>query len=115
MTGYSEKLKKALTNCKTPQQVHDAVGKAVMEYAGENWERSKSAHKNSRRACYFSMEFLVGRAVYNNILCLGLYEETEKVLKETGRSIECLEEIEDERDALVRQITSGAVDEERHG
>ena len=95
MTGYKEELKRALSNCTTPQQVHDAVGKTVMEYAKNNWEKSKSAHKNSRRACYFSMEFLVGRAVYNNILCLGLYDETEQVLTETGRSISCLEEIED--------------------
>ena len=66
-----------------------------MEYAKENWEKSRKAHKNSRRACYFSMEFLVGRAVYNNLLWLGIYDETANALKEMGRNISELEEIED--------------------
>ena len=41
------------------------------------------------------MEFLVGRAIFNNLLCLGLYEDTEAVLNEMGRSLSELEEIED--------------------
>ncbi len=95
MNNYKENLKEALKNCTTPQEVHTAIGNAVMNYTKENWTKSKDAHKNSRRACYFSMEFLVGRAVYNNLLCLGLYDETEAVLNEMGRSLSELEEIED--------------------
>lgn len=41
------------------------------------------------------MEFLVGRAVFNNLLCLGIYDETEAVLNEMGKSLSELEEIED--------------------
>lgn len=95
MEQYKEKLRSALLGCTTPQEIHNALGNAVMEYASENWKKSKSAHHNSRRACYFSMEFLVGRAVFNNLLCLGIYDETEAVLNEMGRSLSELEEIED--------------------
>ncbi len=95
MADYKENLKKALAGCTTPQQIHEAVSNTAMEYAGENWEKSRKAHINSRRACYFSMEFLVGRAVYNNLLCLGLLEETEQALSEMGMNISSLEEIED--------------------
>ncbi len=95
MNNYKEFLKKAIKNCNTPQELHTAIGKAVLKYTGENWNKSKEAHNNSRRACYFSMEFLVGRAVYNNILCLGLWNETEEVLKSMGKSLSELEEIED--------------------
>jgi len=95
MHNYKENLKELLKNCSTPQEVHTAIGNAVMNYTKENWNKSRESHKNSRRACYFSMEFLVGRAVYNNLLCLGLYEETEAVLNEMGKSLSELEEIED--------------------
>lgn len=95
MNNYRENLREALKNCATPQDVHTAIGNAVMNYTKENWTKSKDAHNNSRRACYFSMEFLVGRAVYNNLLCLGLYDETEAVLNEMGKNLSELEEIED--------------------
>lgn len=95
MEQYKEKLRSALQSCTTPQEIHNALGNAVMEYASENWQKSKNAHLNSRRACYFSMEFLVGRAVFNNLLCLGIYDETEAVLNEMGKSLSELEEIED--------------------
>lgn len=95
MEQYKEKLRSALQSCTTPQEIHNALGNAVMEYASENWQKSRNAHLNSRRACYFSMEFLVGRAVFNNLLCLGIYDETEAVLNEMGKSLSELEEIED--------------------
>lgn len=95
MEQYKEKLRSALLGCTTPQEIHNALGNAVMEYASENWQKSKNAHLNSRRACYFSMEFLVGRAVFNNLLCFGIYDETEAVLNEMGKSLSELEEIED--------------------
>lgn len=95
MEQYKEKLRSALQDCTTPQEIHNALGNAVMDYASENWQKSKNAHLNSRRACYFSMEFLVGRAVFNNLLCLGIYDETEAVLNEMGKSLSELEEIED--------------------
>ncbi len=95
MEQFKETLKKSLVGCKTPQEIHNALGEAVLSFTDENWKKSKSAHYHSRRACYFSMEFLVGRAVFNNLLCLGLYDDTEAVLNETGTSLSALEEIED--------------------
>ena len=95
MENYKNLLKETVKNCSTPQELHEAIGNAVMEYAKTNWDKSRTAHRNSRRACYFSMEFLVGRAVYNNLLCLGILDETEKVLGEMGHSLSELEEIED--------------------
>ncbi len=95
MEQFKETLRAALKDCKTPQDIHNAIGNSVLEYTAENWKKSKFAHQHSRRACYFSMEFLVGRAVYNNLLCLGLYDDAEAVLNEMGTSLSALEEIED--------------------
>ena len=79
----------------TPQQLHQAIGDVVMHNIAENWSKSTQAHETNRHACYFSMEFLVGRAVFNNLLCLGCYKEVETALQEMGASLASLEEIED--------------------
>ncbi len=79
----------------TPQQLHDAVSKAVMNGISADWKKSREKHLSARRACYFSMEFLVGRAIYNNLLCLGIEKEVESALSEAGASLADMEEIED--------------------
>ncbi|MBR1724012.1 MAG: glycogen/starch/alpha-glucan family phosphorylase, partial [Ruminococcus sp.] len=79
----------------TPQQLHNAVSQTVMHEIDDNWQRSRTAHLDGRRACYLSMEFLVGRAIFNNLLCLGLTDTAEEFLKEHGHSLSELEEIED--------------------
>ena len=79
----------------TPPQLHDAVSRAVMTAIMPQWKDSKAAHLNARRACYFSMEFLVGRAIYNNLMCLGIEEEVEEALSKCGVSLCDLEDIED--------------------
>ena len=76
-------------------QLHDAISTAVMGLIDDNWHKSRKAHLDNRRACYLSMEFLVGRAVYNNLLCLGVKDEVDEILKENGRSLSDLEDIQD--------------------
>ena len=76
-------------------QLHDAISGAVMELISDNWRDSRRAHLDSRRACYLSMEFLVGRAVYNNLLCVGIKDEVDEILKQNGRSLADLEDIQD--------------------
>lgn len=72
-----------------------------MELIDSDWENSRKVHLDSRRACYLSMEFLMGRAVYNNLLCLGITDEVDELLKTHGRSLNDLEEIEDAASATV--------------
>ncbi len=79
----------------SPAQLHCAVSGAVMLSASDDWAKSREAHLSARRACYLSMEFLVGRAVYNNLLCLGIEEEVSAALKEAGADLSALEETED--------------------
>jgi len=79
----------------TPQQIHNALGDTVMELFSENWTKSREEHLSKRRSAYLSMEFLVGRAVYNNLLCLGIYDEVNAVFNELGLDLADLEVIED--------------------
>jgi len=79
----------------SPQELHHAIGEMLMNLMSEDWEDSKNAHRHTRHASYLSMEFLMGRAIYNNLLCLGVYDEVEKALNQMGTSLSVLEEIED--------------------
>ncbi len=76
-------------------QLHEALSAAVMEDISDRWQSSIDKHLSQRRACYLSMEFLVGRAIYNNLLALGLTETAEKAFEGLGRSLGELEQIED--------------------
>lgn len=79
----------------SPQQLHNALGDTVIEMFSDSWHESREEHLSKRRACYLSMEFLVGRAVYNNLLCLGIYKDVDEVFSELGISLADLEVIED--------------------
>lgn len=91
---FLEKLNTEPKNA-TVQQIHNALGEALMELFADDWRKSRERHLCSRRACYFSMEFLVGRAIFNNLLCLGIYDEVSEIFEECGISLNSLEEIED--------------------
>ncbi len=91
---FTSKLPKNIKTA-TPQQLHNALGETVMELYSDNWNKSRQEHLSKRRAAYLSMEFLVGRAVYNNLLCLGIYDEVNSVFNELGLNLADLEVIED--------------------
>ncbi|MBQ6181865.1 MAG: glycogen/starch/alpha-glucan phosphorylase [Ruminococcus sp.] len=78
-----------------PQQLHNALGDTVMEIYADIWADSRREHLSKRRAAYLSMEFLVGRMVYNNLLVLGIYDEVNEAFSELGLDLASLEEIED--------------------
>ncbi len=79
----------------TPQELHHALSREVMHDIKDRWDASRQRHLDGRRACYLSMEFLVGRAVYNNLLCSGLTDNAEKAFEALGRDLGVLEQIED--------------------
>lgn len=91
---FTGKLPKDIKSA-TPQQLHTALGETVMELFADRWNDSRQQHLSKRHAAYLSMEFLVGRAVYNNLLVLGIYDEVEKAFAELGLDLADLEEIED--------------------
>ena len=76
-------------------QLHDTLSRAVMLSVDKAWAKSRHRHDTRRRAYYLSAEFLVGRAIYNNLLCTGKLAEARRVLEELGTDLDRLEEIED--------------------
>lgn len=74
---------------------HTAVSKAVIALIAENWSKSKGKHLNTRCAYYFSAEYLVGRAVFNNLFNLKLLEGIQKLDGSGHLKINSMEDIED--------------------
>lgn len=75
--------------------LHNAIGEAVTTEILPRWNDCRTAHLSNRRVCYFSMEFLMGRAVYNNLYCLGILNDMEQAMQKAGTSLSVFEEIED--------------------
>lgn len=68
-----ERLAAALYQ-RTPQQLtvhelHTCLARMVLRQITPAWTRSSRWHATHRRAYYLSAEYLVGRAIYNNLLC----------------------------------------------
>ena len=61
-------------------QLHECISSVVMAEIAERWNASREKHLANRRACYLSMEFLMGRAVYNNLLVLGIKDDVDEAL-----------------------------------
>ena len=78
-----------------PEQLHMAVSKAIMAEIADRWQNSLEKHRKQRRAYYFSAEFLMGRMIYNNLMCLGMTKEVGELLEEAGASLEEFEDVED--------------------
>ncbi len=76
-------------------ELHEVVSSAVMSYIANDWKNSKDKRIKNRTAFYLSAEFLVGRAIYNNLVSKGLYDDIEKELNEYGVSLKALEDVED--------------------
>lgn len=82
-------------NVTSPQILHNELTTVIMQHLSEIWNKSISSHISGRRACYFSMEFLIGRSIFNNLLCLDIYTDVSNAFKEHGFSLSSLEEVED--------------------
>ena len=77
-------------------ELHNAVSTAAMNALAPAWVRSGKERDAGRQAYYLSMEYLVGRLVYNNLFCMGMLEEAGRLLREKGADPACMEEIEDD-------------------
>ena len=82
-------------NDATPQELHEALGNAVMMAISDNWNAAKRTRMPSRKAYYLSAEYLIGRLVYSNLYNLGILDEMKKLFAQRGVDLSCLEEIED--------------------
>ncbi|MCM1161342.1 MAG: glycogen/starch/alpha-glucan phosphorylase [Roseburia sp.] len=80
----------------TPQQIFQAVSYAVKDAIIDNWLATQKEYekKDPKTVYYLSMEFLMGRALGNNIINLQAYKMVKEALEELGVDINVIEDQE---------------------
>ena len=80
----------------TPQQVYQAVAYSVKDDIIDNWiETHKAYEKQDKKMVYYmSMEFLMGRALGNNMINLLCYDDVRETLEELGLDLNLIEDQE---------------------
>ena len=68
---------------------------ALLEYTKEKLKETPVI-QGGRKLYYISAEFLIGKLLSNNLINLGIYDETAEFLKENGKDLAHIEEIEPE-------------------
>ncbi|MDP4178019.1 MAG: glycogen/starch/alpha-glucan family phosphorylase, partial [Bacillota bacterium] len=73
-----------------------ALGALVKEYSSEKWMKTNKQYREQKekQVYYFSLEFLIGRLMGNNLLNLGIKNVCEEGLKELGIDLNDIEEAE---------------------
>lgn len=89
--NYAKPLDKAKA-----YEKYNGISKAVMEVIVDNWTNTEREYQKGKQAYYFSAEFLMGRALGNNLINLGIYDEVKETLKELNIDINYIEEIEED-------------------
>ena len=80
----------------TEQQIFQAVGYAVKDAIMDAWIATQKEYEKSdpKIVYYMSMEFLMGRALGNNLINLTFYKEVKEALEEMGLNLNELEDQE---------------------
>lgn len=77
-------------------EIYRALGQAIMEEIAEDWYETKKLYSQKKQAFYLSAEFLMGRALGNNLINLGLLGEVKEVLAEYGIDYNKIEDEEED-------------------
>lgn len=75
---------------------YSVLGEMVRDYASVHWKHSKEAvaEQSAKQMYYFSLEFLIGRLLTNNMMNLGIYDIVRDGLKDLGIDVNQLEDLE---------------------
>ena len=77
-------------------EIFNALSLTIMEEIIDKWNDTKELYENGKQAFYLSAEYLMGRALGNNLISTGLYEDVKAVLEELNIDINKIEEIEED-------------------
>ena len=80
----------------TQEQIFQAVSYSVKDVIIDNWLATQKAYdeQDPKTVYYMSMEFLMGRALGNNLINLCAYGEVKEALDELGFDLNCIEDQE---------------------
>ena len=90
-TLYRKEIEEA-----NPQQIFQAVSYAVKEAIVDDWLATQKTYEKEdpKTVYYMSMEFLMGRALGNNLINMTAYKEVKEALDEMGIDLNVVEDQE---------------------
>lgn len=78
----------------TAKERYKVVSKTVMGAIAEKWQHTDDKFKENKKAYYLSAEFLMGRALSNNLINIGAQKEVKDILEQMGEDYGRIEEAE---------------------
>ncbi len=92
---YNRTLGRDKQHC-TDHYLYEALAYTVRDRLMERWKETRIAYEkqDARRTCYLSLEFLMGRALSNAMLNLGITDAVTRVLYDYGIELEEVEAAE---------------------
>lgn len=86
---------KEFINCDDKEK-YFALVKTLMEEIVPKWNNSIKKHEDKKKAYYLSAEYLMGRALSNNLINMNIQPEIKKLLEELGVDYNSIEEAEED-------------------
>lgn len=79
-----------------PEERYLVLGSLIRDQLGNTWKETKNsvAEHQTKQLYYFSMEFLMGRLMTNNLMNMGVYDVVKEALDDLGMDLHNLEELE---------------------
>ncbi len=104
LTELKNRFGKRIENA-NQREIFDSVSFAVMGLIQDNWiaPREKYEKDEVKQAYYLSAEFLMGRALGNNLVNLTVFDDVKEVLTELGCDINTVEDAEIRRGSRQRR------------
>lgn len=90
--NFTEFLKRE-GNKELKEMTNQEIYYKLLEYVKEEAEK-KSENKSKKKIYYISAEFLIGKLLSNNLINLGIYKEIREELKNAGKKLSDIEELE---------------------
>ena len=91
LTGYGREIEELGS-----KEKFEVLSKAIMEEIVPRWRESEHKFQDKKKAYYLSAEFLMGRALSNNLINLQQLEEIKSLLDDMGIDYNNLEEAEND-------------------
>lgn len=88
---YGKGIKDALD-----YEIFNALSMALLEFIVNDWNMTQELYSEGKQAFYFSAEYLMGRALGNNLINMGCYEVVKELFDELNIDLNKVEEIEED-------------------
>ncbi|WP_270749839.1 glycogen/starch/alpha-glucan phosphorylase [Fusobacterium hominis] len=77
-------------------EIYRALGETIMQDIASDWYDTEKLYSQQKQAFYLSAEFLMGRALGNNLINLGILDEVKEIFKELGIDYNKVEDAEED-------------------